>query len=178
MPFRSFFHKKTQSHESLTLLYHFLISIDKLYGGARWSRKWESLPAVYCLASLTALIPTLSAPQEGRGPKSSSAGGSHPLQAAAAELVCIGANCFFNYRDGGNAACCLRVRDDAHGELLSVMFHTLHTTGGEWGGSAAVVWHCVTLYEDDVNWSFEEFCIRQYNKVIIVKKNTCRPWKF
>lgn len=75
------------------------------------------------------LIQTPTARQDGCGPKFSSVqrSSSQPLQSSAAELVCIGPNCFFNYRHGGNVAGCPHFEDDTHRELLIIMFHKLQT---------------------------------------------------
>lgn len=125
------------------MLYYFLISIDRgrerLDRGPRWSRKWESSPGVHCAAesySFNSNSNGTAGRLRGLNPPACSAGGTQPLHSAAAELVCIGANCFFNYWHWGNAARCLLFGEDAHRELLSVVFHKLQTTGKEWGGSA------------------------------------------
>lgn len=104
------------------------------------------------LSSLTALIQTAPAPQEGSGPqprgvwRRQQQHQQQPLHSAAAESVCIGANCFFNYRRGGNAARCRLFGDDSHRELLSIMSHKLQTTCEEWGRLLITMeWHCVIV---------------------------------
>lgn len=64
------------------------------------------------------LMPLIRAPAEqwgSCGPKSLSIqrGSIQPLHSAAAEFVCVGANCFFNYTHRGNIAGCPLFEDDA-----------------------------------------------------------------
>lgn len=80
------------------MLYYFLISIDrgreKHHRGPSGAGKGSFQSVCVVLLSHTAFIQTPMARQEGCGSRSA---GVQPLYSAAAELVCIGANCFFNY---------------------------------------------------------------------------------